>query len=305
MACFSPLTGYRSRTPGKAGGFGIVFDRSKSNGQVVEVGCGQCIGCRLDRSREWAIRCVHESQLYDENCFLTLTYAPEFLPEDCSLDKRHFQGFMKRLRRRFSGRRIRFFHCGEYGEELHRPHYHACLFNFDFPDKEVYKTVNGFELFTSRVLEETWRLGFCTIGAVTFETAAYVARYVMKKFYGDEAREHYLVCLEETGELVQLQSEYVTMSRRPGIGRDWYERFKDDLFPSDECVIDGVIHKPPRYYEKLYQLEDPEGFLGVKRKRDEFFRKHQADCTPERLLDREIVKAAQVGQLRRSLEELV
>ncbi len=270
----------------------------------MEVGCGQCIGCRLDRSREWAIRCVHEAQLYSENCFLTLTYSNEFLPADCSLDERHFQRFIKRLRRRFSGQRIRYFYCGEYGERLHRPHYHACLFNFDFPDKVP---VND-HLYRSDLLERLWRFGFCSIGEVTFESAAYVARYVVKKVFGDKAAAHYEVVVEDTGEVLQLKPEYTNMSlgRKPGdgIGGEFYRRFKDDMFPSDECVVDGIVHKPPRYYEKLYKLEDPEGFLRVKRKRDEFFQKHQADCTPERLRDREVVKFAQLSQLSRNLEEL-
>lgn len=106
MACYSPLSGYRSRTPGKNGGFGIVFNRSLSNGQCVEVSCGQCIGCRLELSRMWAVRCVHEASLYDENCFITLTYRPEDLPLDGSLNKVHFQKFMKRLRRFFLVERL-------------------------------------------------------------------------------------------------------------------------------------------------------------------------------------------------------
>lgn len=304
MPCYFPLKGYRSRTPGKSGGFGIVFDPRKSNGQRVEVGCGQCIGCRLDRSREWAIRCVHEAQMHELNCFLTLTHNDESLPDDCSLDKRYFQRFIKRLRKRFSGQRIRYFHCGEYGERLHRPHYHACLFGFDFPDKEFFKDADSGPLFVSQILEEVWGLGFCTIGAVTFESAAYVARYVMKKVFGDKAAEHYEVVVEETGEVLILRPEYVTMSLRPGIGREFYDEFKDDMFPSDECVVAGIIHKPPRYYEKLFAVEDPEGYLELKRKRNDFFNAHQEDCTPERLLDREIVKTAQVGQLRRHLEEV-
>ncbi len=300
MACFAPLKGYRSKTPGKSGGFGIVFNRSLSNGVLMEVGCGQCIGCRLDRSREWAIRCVHEAQLYSENCFVTLTYSDEFVPDDCSLDKRHFQRFMKRLRRRFS-QRIRFFYCGEYGELLHRPHFHACLFNVNFSDRVP---IGDGPLCRSDLLDSIWKAGFCSIGEVSFDSAAYVARYVVKKVFGDKAAEHYEVVVEDTGEVLQLLPEYTNMSLRPGIGRDWYERFKDDLFPSDECVVDGIVHKPPRYYEKLYQVENPEGFLQVKRKRDLFFQEHQADCTPERLRDREVVKFAQLSQLSRNLEEL-
>ncbi len=270
---------------------------------VMEVACGQCVGCRLDRSRDWAIRIVHEAQLYSDNCFLTLTYAPDFLPDDGSLVKKDFQDFVKRLRKHFSGQRIRYFHCGEYGEQLHRPHYHAVFFNLDFEDK-VLLSEGAHKLYRSALLDSIWSKGFCSIGDVTFESASYCARYILKKLTGDRARAHYEVVIEATGEVVQLVSEYTTMSRRPGIGREWYEKFKDDVFPSDQCVIQGRIFKPPRYYEEIFRIEDPEGYEFVKRKRDEFFLEHAEDCTPQRLRDREVVKKAQVNLKRRSLEEI-
>ncbi len=110
MTCYSPIAGYRSRTAGTAGGYGIVFKKEQSNGQKIEVACGQCIGCRLDKSKEWAIRCVHEAQMHEANCFITLTYNAENLPSDGSLVKEHFQKFMKRLRKT-TPQKIRYFHC--------------------------------------------------------------------------------------------------------------------------------------------------------------------------------------------------
>ena len=140
MPCYNPLKGYRSRTLNASGKRSIVFNlREGYVDQPIEVPCGQCIGCRLERSRQWAVRCVHEASLYKNNCFVTLTYSDDKLPSDGSLHFDHFQKFMKRLRRFYDDSRIRFFHCGEYGEQYSRPHYHCCLFNFDFVDKKFWK----------------------------------------------------------------------------------------------------------------------------------------------------------------------
>ncbi len=302
MTCYSPLTGYRSRTPAPSGGFQIKFKKEGSNGQLVQVACGQCIGCRLDKSRDWAIRCVHEAQMHDDNCFITLTYNEQHLPEDASLDKTHFQKFMKKLRKK-NQHKIRYFQCGEYGENLQRPHYHACLFGHDFADKEFFQTQNNNNLYTSAELEKTWDKGFATIGTMTFETAAYTARYALKKITGEAAHAHYESVNTLTGEITQLQSEYITMSRRPGIGQTWYNKYKNDLFPEDECVIDGRIMKPPRYYAKMYQNEKPENYEQMKTKRRRFFEKHKQDATWQRLANREKVKHAQLNQLPRQLEK--
>ena len=302
MTCYSPLTGYRSRTPGKNGGFQIKFNKDGSNGQRCTVACGQCIGCRLDKSRDWAIRCVHEAQMHEDNCFITLTYNEENLPRDGSLVKEHFQKFMKKLRKKHD-HKIRYFQCGEYGENLRRPHYHACLFGHDFADKTLFQNKNGHDLYVSEQLNTTWGKGFATIGTMTFETAAYTARYVMKKITGDNAREHYQTFNIETGEIFQIQTEYTTMSRRPGIGQTWYDKYKNDLFPRDECIIDGRTMKPPRYYAKIYQQEHPRQHEQMIQNRKRFFEQHKKDTTWQRLQDREKVKHAQLNQLPRHLEK--
>ncbi len=306
MACFKPLRGWVAKAPGRNGGLRIVFNRSMSHGMEMSVPCGQCIGCRLQRGGSWAIRCVHEAQLYDENCFITLTYRPENMPADGSLDKTHFQKFIKRLRRRFAGRTIRYYMCGEYGERLSRPHYHACLFNFEFPDKRFFRDVNGYSLYTSKMLEEVWKLGFCTIGELNYETAAYCARYIVKKVTGDMAGPHYERVDLLTGEIYQLVSEYTTMSRgrRPdgGIGYRWYQKYGDEVFPEDEVVMNGRLVKPPRYYSDMFQHENPEEYEQLRLRRHEFFLEHQEDCTPERLKVREQVKLAQIRSLERKYE---
>ncbi len=298
MTCFSPIAGYRSRIPSKNGGFAIVFKKSLSNGQNVEIACGQCIGCRLDKSREWAIRCVHEAQLHQQNCFITLTYNDENLPPGASLDKEHFPIFIRKLRRN-TPHKIRYYMCGEYGDELGRPHYHAILFGHDFDDKILYKIKNENQLYTSEKLTQTWEKGFCSTGQMTFESAGYVARYALKKITGDSADIHYTN--KTTGEI--LTPEYNTMSRRPGLGKQWYHQYKTDLYPEDECVIAGRVMKPPRYYAKMYQQEEPTQYEQLKKARKDFQAKHKNDTTWQRLADRQKVKQAQITQLTRQLGE--
>ena len=252
MACFTPLEAWRF-FDASSQSFKLTFKRGKAElpgCQRILLPCGQCMGCRIERSRQWAIRCVHEAQLHKENCFITLTYSPEFLPEDGTLVKEHFQKFMKRLRKRF-GSGIRFFSCGEYGKKLQRPHYHAILFGFDFPDKELFCVRNGERLYISKVLQELWPYGISSIGSVSFESCAYVARYCTKKITGKKAKEHY-------GDRLP---EFTLMSRRPGIAANWIEEFSDDVYPHDFVVTSkGKKVRTPRYYDKRMEIIDPETF---------------------------------------------
>ena len=147
MPCFKPLTAIDKGTDPETGKKIIHFLKRFNHEhsifipdkgvEVIKLPCGQCIGCRIDRTKQWAIRCIHESKLHNKNCFITLTFNDEHLDSAGSLQKRDFQLFMKRLRKRFPNDNIRYYHCGEYGEQLNRPHHHACLFNFDFPDKKL------------------------------------------------------------------------------------------------------------------------------------------------------------------------
>lgn len=258
MPCFSPLKGYVSKELTVNGKRKTVFDsRQAGDFGSRTLPCGQCIGCKLERSRQWAIRISHEASLYQQNCFITLTYAPEHLPPDGSLDVRHFQLFMKRLRKKY-GKNIRFFHCGEYGEQLGRPHYHACLLNFDFPDKCLRNTTpRGDHVYSSNSLSSLWPYGRSEVGTVTFESAAYVARYVTKKITGPLAATHY------SGK----RPEYTTMSRKPGIGTPWLDRFKTDIYPHDFVIVRGKKVPLPRYYNKQFENEYPALYEVTKTKR--------------------------------------
>lgn len=299
------MTGYRSKEKTEKGKRKIVFNHKFGYiDQPVTIPCGQCIGCRLERSRQWAIRCVHEASLHEDNCFITLTYNNENLPKDGSLQLSDFQKFMKRLRKHFYGTTIRFFHCGEYGAKFARPHYHACIFGLDFQDKQFLKTVNGNHYYTSPTLHNLWSKGFHTIGDVSFESAAYVARYITKKITGKAAVEYYEtgeIC-ETTGEIFSRKPEYTTMSRRPGIGKKWFDKYMADVFPGDFVLLKDKKLKPPKYYDKLYEIECPGDFKKLKYQRDLQTKENQDNNTPERLEVREFIHKDKTKTLTRRFE---
>jgi len=293
VPCYHPLKAFRGRSGG------VVFKKEDSCGVSLDLPCGQCIGCRLERSRQWAVRIMHEASLHECNYFVTLTYRPECLPADLSLNKRHWQLFAKRLRKRVGP--FRLFHCGEYGETSGRPHYHACLFGIDFPDKVFYSESGGNRLYTSELLDSLWSHGDCKIGDLTFESAAYVARYVLKKVTGDAAEQHYSRC-DSFGEVYSVLPEYCTMSRRPGIGFDWFRKYGSEVFPSDEVISRGFSSRPPRYYDSLLEVSEPSVFDLVKRKRVSNLSTHAADLTPARLRVRETCAKARVSRFRRPVD---
>ncbi len=235
--------------------------------------------------------------MHERNCFLTLTYDQVHLPVDGSLDVADWQKFAKRLRKRVGP--FRFFHCGEYGDENRRPHYHACIFGLDFSrDRVPMKFARGNTLYTSQCLEETWGKGFATVGALTWKSAAYVARYVMKKATGKLAETRYARVDPSTGEETTVRPEYVTMSRRPGIGTEWFSQFASDVYPADEVVHEGKRYRPPRFYDSKLPVKELEV---LKHRRRSAAGRHAEEQSPERLRVREKVAAIQVDQLRRNL----
>lgn len=318
MPCYHPMQAVRFDSITKSGKKVVrfikpataefIFDKSK----ILVLPCGRCVGCRLERSRQWAIRCEKEMQLVEsnggKNCFITLTFDDEQLykrDRPMSLDKRDFQLFMKRLRKK-SKRKIRFYHCGEYGDLFKRPHYHAILFNFDFEDKVLWKVVNGNRLYTSESLSKLWKFGFSTIGAATFDSAAYVARYIMKKQTGKNAWKTYAEYIdEETGELVGHRiPEYTTMSRRSGIGKEWLDKYLIDVYPSDEIFVRGKMRmcKPPRYYDSLYEIRYPSDYSSIKEARVKKALELSLDNTPERLAVKKKIMLKKTKILKRSVE---
>lgn len=310
MACYSPIQAFRS--PGQINGkYKVIFgDTAPLDFVPIQLPCNQCIGCRLERSRQWAVRCIHEAQCHKENCFITLTYNDENLPLDRSLHKSHFQNFMKRLRKYVYPQKIRYYMCGEYGapENGSRPHYHACIFGYDFKDKELFNVRENISIFSSDVLSDIWGKGFCTVGELNFQTAAYTARYVTKKITGEKAEQlsdlglkHYEWLCPITGEITELVPEYTSMSLKPGIGKKWLDKYQNDVYSHDTVVVNGVKTRPPRYYDKLLHNENSDKLEELKKARQEKAVSYEANNTVERLKVRETIQEKRFKQLKRSL----
>jgi len=260
MPCFKPLNAWQSHP-------GAQLSFSPGPGRKLQIPCSQCIGCRLDKAADWTTRCMHEASMWDDNCFITLTYDEENVPWDGSLNKSHFQKFMKRLRWSEKEKGIRFFHVGEYGSQLERPHYHALLFNHDFDDKELWKETEGICVWRSGKLEKLWPFGFATVGKLTRETAAYCARYATKKITGKQAKRHYEKIDPWTGEIHKIEPEYITMSLKPAIGRTWYETYKSDCYPKDFITFEGAKRRIPKYYDDLYKDDNEPEYRRIKEER--------------------------------------
>lgn len=306
MTCFRPIKAFRSRERNPATGkYGLTFQSNQAlvEGSSLKLPCGQCDGCLSDRARTWALRCVHESQMHDRNCFITLTYDNDTVPEDYSLKLRDWQLFMKRLRKKVGTNNIRFFACGEYGDKGLRPHYHALLFGYDLPDKKYYrKNKHGDRLYTSELLNEIWgKSQINEIGSVTYKSARYCAGYIYKKQIGRKDADYYNRVSPIDGKTYEVAREFAVMSRRPGLATTWFEKFKTDAFPSDFLIVDGRRVKPPAFYfEKLEELQQEQ----IRRQRKRFAAqpRQKFQSTAARLKEREEVHRLRLQRLQRPLE---
>jgi len=302
MVCYHPLTAFYSKEVGSSGKRGVTFDRNASfSGLPLKLPCGQCHGCRLEKSRQWAVRCMHENQMHVNSGFITRTYDPKHLPAYGSLVKRDFQLFMKRLRKKH-GKGIRFFACGEYGTRFKRPHYHAILFGLQLSDRKFVKNSDaGDPLYTSANLRELWSYGNNIVGDVTFNSCAYVARYVCDKITGDRADDHYSRVLAD-GEIIRLQPEFSLMSRKPGIGFRWYEKYGEHSYKWDAVVMNGREIRPPRFYDVKREITSLDEMALLKRKRRRKAIKYRLNNTRERLRIRETVALKKAALFKRGIE---
>lgn len=275
--------------------------------------------------------------MHKQNCFVTLTFDDKHVPKNGSVNLRDLQLFFKKLRKFHYGKKsrasksssrpapldagsaglklvphtgavvsaplskLRFFACGEYGGPTHRPHYHALIFGFQFPDLKFFKSINQNKLYTSPTLQKLWPYGFSTIGTVNFTTASYVAQYIIKKINGNLADEHYTRPHCVTGELMRHLPEFVTMSKKPGLGTSWYDQFKSDCYPSDFLVVDGHKVPIPKFYDKKLKIEAEQALEKLKRRRKAKSLIHRSDGTPERLAVREEKATLDINSKKRVL----
>lgn len=259
MPCYSPLKGYYKREDGQRK-FTVSGKEAPKDAEFGQVACGQCIGCRKQRAQDWAIRCAHEMMLYEQNCFITLTYAYE--PELGSLVKKDFQDFMKRLRQtlwRKYNKKISYYMCGEYGSDKERPHYHAIIFGHDFSDdREPFFMSKGQQVYKSSTLQKAWDLGHVSVMDATIGTAAYVSKYITKKHTGQEAVESYAADIDaETGELLFKLPEYNNMSLKPAIGLRWLKRYYSTELQKGFLTHDGTKFRIPKYYKQQLEKISP------------------------------------------------
>lgn len=300
MPCFYPIEAYRTEDGA------IVFAERGRIASVLQLPCGRCVGCRLEYSRVWAVRIMHEARMHERSSFLTLTYDDEHLPYRGMLVYRHFQLFMKRLRQEVRSP-LRFYACGEYGEKTWRPHFHVCLFGHAFDSDRVptaglfadYRS--DYTLYKSESLTKLWNKGFCSIGELEWKSAGYVARYVLKKVNGKAAEQHYERVDDVTGEIYYLPPEFAHMSLKPGIGATWFARYKSEVSVHNRVVMNGIKMAPPKYYRDLLRESNPDeaeyvDYLNSQCSGD------PADRTYERMRVRETVTKARLSFKQRSLK---
>jgi hypothetical protein len=250
---------------------------------------------------------MHEAKLHERNVFTTFTYADDKLPLHGSLHYPHFQGFMHRLRAHVNYKcpkeqrtRVRFFCAGEYGSKSARPHYHALIFNYQPADLRLYGEDGPNALYTSSVMDSLWTHGETKSGALTFESAAYCARYCIDKVTGDQSEAHYRVVTDfSTGEMHSLVPEFAIMSRRPGIGAGWFSKYHSDVYPHGKCVVNGREVNPPKFYDRMFERVDE---LAMQRLRDQRIadgESRSSDNTRARLLVKDQIAKARVKRFDR------
>lgn len=263
--------------------------------EFIKIPCRKCAGCIESYSRDWAIRCMCEAEMYPDNWFITFTYDDVYLPrrpvvfkrtgevfdpdqvysDQGTLDPDDMTKFLKRLRKKFSGTKIRYFYCGEYGSTTKRPHYHGLFFNLPLKveDLEILKiTSNGDVLYTSKVIEDLWSdpethnsYGFITIAPVNYQTCCYTARYVQKKLVRSTDYDDYYT---ENGQ----HPEFLRMSRMPGLGTEYFKLHGSDIYANDEMIFKGSKErvypiKPPHFFDGLYGIENEEDLARIKARR--------------------------------------
>lgn len=328
MQCFHPLYVFQSQFLNPETGKSIIlFPKKNKNNilnpefssfvikppdgfDIIRIPCGNCLGCMLNRSREWAIRCMHEMKVSSCGCFVTLTIDSKrklYDGMDYSLNRRDIQLFIKRLRKHFFDQKIRYFYCGEYGARRSRPHYHLLLFGIDFPDKVLwrvnpvvsnYSTYNKpIVLYRSSILESLWPFGFSTIGELNYRTSAYTARYCLKKSGIISKKEHY----------GDKTPEFIGCSLKPGLGYEYFLKFYNDFYSIDACLDpDYRKVKVPRYYDKLYERFCPDRFLEIKESRKlRALTVSDSEFLSSRLFQKEQICKMKVEELIRSYENAI
>lgn len=287
MGCTCPVDAWRARDGASDGR--LKFSPLKG-GEHLRISCGRCISCRIARAEKLATQCYCEAQMHESNYFLTLTYSDEHLPSDWSLRISELQSALKRLRY-YLDCSFRYLGTGEYGGLYHRPHYHLLGFGMSIPDLYPWeKSPTGGTLYRSPLVEKAWPYGHVKVGAFTWNTAAYVARYSLKKVSKEARLDEYTRFNPATGEVWEVAPVFKVQSLRPGLGYSWFQKYRGDCFPSDFLIVDGRKRAVPDYF---LRLADPELALEVKDQR-----RFQVERDPVERGDRRLMTKHEHARLR-------
>jgi hypothetical protein len=336
MACYKPIQAFESGL-NKNGNKRIVFEPKTIKDKPLALPCGRCIGCRIEKTRQWALRGMCElittRKKKLDSCFLTLTYKDSHYPENGDLVKKDIQDFVKRLRKRHQEistlvidwkkkkivrkSDIRVFYCGEYGELNLRPHWHLIIYGYGFPDKKLKEvTATGNLLYTSNELElgqpekripPLWHQGFHRIGAVTFDSIQYVAKYVTKKLDGEKANEipygdylrHYERHNPKTGEICRVSPEFAETPRRPGLGFDFIRQYYKEVYPSDTIAVLGKgVQRTTKYFDRIMKDIDNDLLEMAVKKRREYMLSNLDELSETRQKTKEDIKKRKLKKLK-------
>lgn len=159
----------------------------------------------------------------------------------------------------FHPKKIRVMHCGEYGSRRFRPHHHAILHGFQFPDlKEIYE--DGKKYYTSDILSKLWPFGIHRIGDCSYNSCSYVSRYVTKKVNGNNQEAFY----------EGRKPEYVTYSTKPVLGAEYFKKnYQEFVNTGKISVVTDKLYECsiPRSYDNILKKIDLPLFNSMKEKR--------------------------------------
>lgn len=191
--------------------------------------CNKCIACKQKYARQLGMRCVLHASLYQQNCFLTLTYDETTQGYHNQLNYRDVQLFKKRLRKHCGKKKIQIFNVHEYGKNG-KKHWHLVVFNHDFSkDRQRFG-----QYFTSKALSKLWPHGHHTIGDVTLASAMYQAQYTQKDIKNGN-----------------LQDDKKAKSNHSGIGRDYFLQHYRQILRLGYVPFEGHKLPIPRYFLKI------------------------------------------------------
>lgn len=298
MKCTSPLTAYIAE------GGGLTFHPMSKHGdsREIKIPCRQCLSCRLNRASEWQTRLVHEGKQHTSKIFLTLTYNDDNLPKYGSLETRHLQLFIKRLRKAIAPIKIRYYACGEYGDTTRRAHYHAIIYGWEPSDGRLHSVgSSGDKLYVSALLSQLWTKGNHLYSPADEGTMGYVARYSVKKQTGQSGKDVYKHLDDDTGELTPIKPPFAIMSLKPMIGGDHLEKFQDDYFRLGSTIINGTRKPLPMAYVRKLKKINPSWHTEFIDKGSDFAYAHREDFTYQRLAVADEVLKAKTKTLQRKI----